>query len=149
MARFILVFFFILILISCDTKQTNNNSNKAPDTNETIIDESANEEIANEIPAEIEEKILDEIRNLPEVKQVSKYMDSIPNHERGMAFIIHPPEEGSQDFYIRAGLNGEYRFETYYHFYLDTNDYKVKIQDILEADIVDMEEWRKREERRK
>lgn len=148
MTRFILLLFFFAILTSCNKEQINNDSNVEVDTDVITNVESTEEKISNEIPAEIEEKILSTIRSLPEVEEVSKYMKSASDQKKGMAYIIQPPEEGSQDFHIRAGLNGEYRFETYYHFYINTSDYKVKIYDVIEADVVDMDEWRKREKGR-
>ncbi len=111
-----------------------------PDSSKFIVDKSISRR---------EEKILDLIRNINEVKASDKYIDSFSHHKKGIATLIFKPTKGEKNYTVQAGYNGESSFETYYNFYVDSATLQIKIQDPVDGDVVTIDEWRRREEKRK
>lgn len=92
----------------------------------------------------IEDKIIKRISRIPEVQQRSEYIDSLTDHKQGLSYLVDKLEGDNPDYYVQVGYSGEIRFETYYYFYVDTTDWSVRIEDIIEGDVVSLKEWRKR-----
>ncbi len=137
--------FLFVACHSADSDKTNGSEDSLiispkPDSSKFIVDKSVSRR---------EEKILRLIKDLKEVKASDKYIDSFSNHKKGIATLIFRPTNGLKDYNVQAGYNGDNRFETYYNFFVDSATYKIKIQDPVQGDIVPMDEWRKREEKRK
>lgn len=99
--------------------------------------------------SEKEKKILDKIALLPEFKKSNKYIDSLTDHKHGLSSMIFKPEKGEKYYYVKVGYSSPERFETYYNFYVDSTTFAINIDDVVEADIVPIAEWRKREAKRK
>ncbi|MDZ4758075.1 MAG: hypothetical protein SGJ10_08055 [Bacteroidota bacterium] len=99
--------------------------------------------------SDIENKILDKLSKLPEWVKENNYIDSFTNHKHGLAVTTEKPTTDKPDFYFRVGYNGEDRFETYFHFYVNPKTFEIKILDLLDGDIVPIAVWRKRELKRK
>ena len=92
----------------------------------------------------IEDKIIKRISRIPEVQQRSEYIDSLTDHKHGLSYMVDKLEGDNPEYYVQVGYSGEIRFETYYYFYVDTTDWSVRIEDIIEGDVVSLKEWRKR-----
>jgi len=99
--------------------------------------------------SEKEKKILDKIALLPEFKKSNNYIDSLTGHKHGLSSMIFKPEKGEKYYYVKVGYSSPERFETYYNFYVDSTTFAINIDDVVEADIVPIAEWRKREAKRK
>ena len=99
--------------------------------------------------SEKEKKILDRISLLPEFKKSNKYIDSLTDHKHGLSSMIFKPQKGEKYYYVKVGYSSPERFETYYNFYVDSTTLAINIDDAVEADIVPIAEWRKREAKRK
>jgi hypothetical protein len=91
----------------------------------------------------IKNKILDTISKLPEVINRSNYIDSLTNHKQGISLTIEKPDSGQSDYQVRAGYIGEIRFETYYNFYVNPVTLEIKIDDVVNGEIVALSKWRK------
>lgn len=69
-----------------------------------------------------------------------------------MSYIVYPETEQifSKEFYrVRAGINGKYKWEGRYVFYVKVKNLKeFYIEDTVIGDIVNMEVWRSREIKR-
>ena len=94
-------------------------------------------------------KIIDMLKKLPECRRTDKYLDSLTGHQQSLAFMIFNPEKGEKDYYVKAGFSGKERFETYYNFYVDSATMAIRIDDVVNGDLISMEEWRRREKARK
>ncbi|MCP9753103.1 hypothetical protein [Ferruginibacter sp. HRS2-29] len=99
--------------------------------------------------SEKEKKILDRIAQLPEFKKSYKYIDSLTDHKHGLSSMIFKPQKGEKFYYVKVGYSSPERFETYYNFYVDSTTFAINVDDVVEADIVPIAEWRKREAKRK
>ena len=89
----------------------------------------------------LEDKIMNAVMDLPEVKAVNAHIDSVTNHKSGVASMMDPPEQGETDYSVRVGYNGDDRFEVYYFFEINPVTLKVKIMDV--DSFIPIEDWRK------
>ncbi len=79
----------------------------------------------------LETRIIDRLMKLSFVKKSNAYIDSFSNHQHGMAFMVDSAEAGDKDIFVRAGYNGDERFETYYQFYVDPHTLEIKVYDVV------------------
>ena len=80
----------------------------------------------------LENKIIDKLLTLPFVKKTNVYIDSFSNHKHGIAFMIDKGGDSTDtDITVEAGYNGELRFETYYHFYVNPGTLEIKVLDVV------------------
>jgi uncharacterized lipoprotein len=91
---------------------------------------------------DVESKIMKVILDLPEVKEADEHIDSVTNHQHGVAAIIDDLEQGDTDYSVRVGYNGDERFEVYYFFTVNPVTLKVKILDVDSN--IPIEDWRKK-----
>ena len=77
----------------------------------------------------LENKIIDKLMKLSFVKKSDKYIDSFSNHQHGIAFMVDSLHPGETEIFVRAGYNGDERFETYYQFYVDPHSLEIKVYD--------------------
>lgn len=87
--------------------------------------------------------IEDTIFSLAEVRQKNRLVDSLTNHEHGVSLIIEKPTAQEKDYQIRVGYNSEQRFETYYNFYMNPRTKQITVDDVISAERLTLEEWRK------
>lgn len=91
----------------------------------------------------VEERIINTVMALPEAEAANRHIDSITNHQKGLASMMDEPEKGETDYSVRVGYNGDERFETYYFFYVNPSTLRVKILDVITDSIIPIEDWRK------
>ena len=89
----------------------------------------------------LENKIMNAVMDLPEVKAANAHIDSVTNHKSGVAGMVDPPEQGETDYSVRVGYNGDERFEVYYFFAVNPATLKIKIMDV--DSFIPIEDWRK------
>ena len=91
------------------------------------------------------EKALDLINNLTEVKNQSKFVDSISSNKKHLSFITDSLELNKQPYYIiKTGFNGKLHWETYTIFYINKNNCKeILVDETVSGDIISLEKWRK------
>jgi hypothetical protein len=95
-----------------------------------------------------EDKALDAVIKLQEFKDVNEQIKAITNGKQEATFIINAPSEDHSEYYIQVGYNQEQWFENMYIFIVDPKTFDVSIEDLIEGDVVPIETWRQREERR-
>lgn len=101
-----------------------------------------------QISSELENKMIARLWKLPEIESAHQHIDSFSEHTHGITFMFGLLSPDSHDVPVQAGYSGDNRFEVYYNLYVDTGNLQVKIEDIYEGDVVDMEIWRNREKLR-
>ncbi len=134
---------YIILACCCCFSACKNNKNAEP-VNE--ISDSLKTDKKPE--SDRENKILDILSKLPEWEKANNYIDSLTKHKHGLSVTTEKPSKDKPDYYIRAGYNGEERFETYFHFYVNPQTFEIKIMDLVDGDIVPLNVWRKRELKR-
>ena len=139
--------FASILFIRCN--QSDKSKTAVASDNLSFSKQDSNKLIVNKAITNKEEYILGLIKNIDEVKASDRYIDSLTNHKKGIASLIFKPAKNEKYYFIQTGYDGENRFETYYNFYVDSATYEIKIQDVIEGDIVTLNGWRKREAKRK
>jgi hypothetical protein len=92
-----------------------------------------------------EDKIIDRLYLLPEIKEKNRYIDSFTNHKHGIAFITMKKPNSKSDYYwIQAGYNSDIRFEPYYNFYVYYPKMKIEVLDPSTDKVYSLKDWRKR-----
>ena len=91
----------------------------------------------------LENKITAALLKLPFVIKSNKYIDSFSNHTHGIAFMLDEPQGKETDISVQAGYNGEQRFETYYHFFVNPKTIEIKVYDAVVDKTISVEEFLK------
>jgi len=77
-----------------------------------------------------DDKVINKILSIREVKQQSRYIDTISGHKHGIFVVILKRPKNSADYYwVQAGYNNEMRFEPYFNFYVYCPKMTVKFLD--------------------
>ena len=79
----------------------------------------------------LENRITAAIMKLSFIKKADAYIDSFSNHAHGMAFMLDSLDKAESEIYVQAGYNGDTRFETYYHFYVNPKTLEIKVLDVI------------------
>ena len=89
----------------------------------------------------LENKIIEALMKLPFVKKSDAYIDSFSNHKHGMAFMVESLAKGDKEVFVRAGYNGDERFETYYQFYVNPATMEIKVYDVVNDEKMTVKEY--------
>jgi len=135
--KYLLGFLVISGIAACN----NNDSTNTPAVDTTVKTAVADTSLKPVAPAPEKKDVLDTLYTLPFVKESNKYLDSFTKHKHGIAFIV---DTTSENYNIRAGYDGEERFETYYIFTINRKTKEIKIQDVISGDMVSPAEFEKR-----
>lgn len=79
-----------------------------------------------------ETKVVDTLSKLDFIHKKHLFIDSVTNHKHGIAFITDSLIDSNTDVFVRAGFNGEDRFETHYQFYINPSTMQIKVYDAIE-----------------
>lgn len=90
-----------------------------------------------------EQNVIDTLRQLKEIVESDKHIKSISNNRKSISFIIQGPTTSEPNFICKVGYNGKERFETYYTFAVDPITKNIQIEDVVQANRINLDEWRK------
>ena len=105
--------------------------------------DSANNYIYHVNDTTLENRITAELMKLPFVKKADTYIDSFSNHQHGMAFMLDSLDKKENEIYVQAGYNGDLRFETYFHFYVNPQTMEIKVLDVVNDKKLSVKEYLK------
>lgn len=89
-----------------------------------------------------EDQLLDSLRRISFVKESERYLDSLTNHKRGMAFIVDTVS--NNEVTVRAGYNGNpTHFETYYIFTVNPQTFDIKVLETASGNQLTVSEYEK------
>ncbi|MBO9595956.1 MAG: hypothetical protein J7599_23840 [Niabella sp.] len=88
-----------------------------------------------------EAEVMDSLRKIPFVAESHRYIDSFSHHKQGIAFLIDTISDKEVNF--RAGYNGALRFETYYFFTVDPQNFDIKVMEPVSGDQLTIAEYQK------
>jgi len=92
----------------------------------------------------LENRITDKLMTLSFVKKSDKYIDSFSNHQHGIAFMVDRGGDSSDtEVTVEAGYNGDERFETYYHFFVNPKTLEIKVLDVVNDKKLTVKEFMK------
>lgn len=91
----------------------------------------------------LKERITNALMKLPFVIKSDRYIDSISNHQHGMAFMMDNTATPGADVDVQAGYNSSERFETYYRFFVNPKTLEIKVYDVVEDKKLTLKEYLK------
>jgi hypothetical protein len=124
---------FILLLAAlwgCNNNAGTTSTEKKDSIPPTIQKDYSAGYIHNFEDTALESKITAALMKLPFVQKSNAYIDSFSNHRHGMAFMLDS-SDNKNEISVQAGYNGEERFETYYHFYVDPKTMEITVYDMV------------------
>ena len=133
-------------LLLCCLLACNSSSDKTATTNDSLSvvkKDSVSQYIHTVSDTTLEKRITDTLMTLPFVKKSDAYIDSFSHHKHGMSFMVDSLGSGDQEVFVRAGYNGDERFETYYQFYVVPNTLEIKVYDVINDAKMTVKEYMK------
>lgn len=132
----LILFTLVFLAFACNNKkQDNPETETGKDT--TAVTAPMNEE---PMPVAKEASVTDTLLTIPFIIKSNNYIDSFSNHRHGIAFITDSTE---QTYQVKAGYNGDDRFETYYDFEIDKKTGEIKVMDPVEGDYIPLKTYLK------
>lgn len=92
-----------------------------------------------------ENRIMNKLFRLPEVRASNRFIDSLTHHSHGISMrIVQRPTREKKYYIIDAGYSSEVRFENYYNFYVWPDKMIIKIVDSYTGKLLTLNEWREK-----
>lgn len=147
--KFVVLTFFFSILFSCN--QTHNHTDRTTkiDTvkkgTSISSDTSSQKKHDTDYQVDIENKIIDTIFSLTEVKKRAKYIEEETKGERHMkVWVAESPNFPAQKYYwIKVGEDNGMNLVTHFNFYVFPDSMKIMYYDSISDSIMTIKEWRK------
>src|SRR5690349_11282831 len=132
---------FSIFIFSCNNSDTKNDniSNSSSITSTQDIPPSI--QVHQPVDSVLQEKIEDSLLKLSFVKKSNDYIDSFSHHKHGIAFMA---DSADNKIIVKAGYNGDERFETYYIFTIDPKTFLIQVMDQTTSNYISIEEYLKR-----
>lgn len=131
-------FYFILISIFLGENNLIQANYNSP-INETSFFQDKNPDI---------KIMLENIAKLTEIRQLQISITKSNNESKGVSYIVDPETYYTKNkncYRVKAGINGKYRWEGIYIFYVNTKNLNdILIEDTVSGEIVSISDWRKR-----
>ena len=137
---------FLSMLLLCCLLACNSSSDKNTTTNDSLSvvkKDSVSQYIHTVSDTTLEKLITDTLMTLPFVKKSDAYIDSFSHHKHGMSFMVDSLGAGDTEVFVRAGYNGDERFETYYNFYVNPKTLGITVYDVMEDKKMTVKEYMK------
>ena len=97
-----------------------------------------------------EDEAIKIISSLPEVRKQENIIDSVTNHKHGVSYIVEDEKINKKEYIrIKTGYNGEFRWETYYIFYIDKKACSLYYYDTINGNLLTIEQWRNKSNKKK
>ncbi len=136
----------IFLIVSCNNSENQSKSISDSDktkTHETTETQSINNE---EETMTAEEKIIDKVYALPEIKERAEYIEEETNGERHLQIWIAARPEDTGDYYIvKAGEDNGFSMVTHFDFYVYPETMEIKYYDVITDSELSLAEWRRME----
>ena len=138
---------FLSLLLLCCLLACNSSGDKNTSTNDSLSvtkKDSTSQYIHTVADTTLESRITDTLLTLPFVMKSNKYIDSFSHQKHGIAFMVDSLEAGETEVYVKAGYNGDERFETYYSFYVNPKTLEIKVYDVINDARLTVKEYMKK-----
>jgi hypothetical protein len=132
-------------LICCNQiKKDGTIKNSKADTTATKAQTASDHNITKLQSDPKEDKLLNLIYNLPEVKERANYVEKQTNGERHLNItIIQTPEEpDDKSYWLKVGEDNGTNFVTHFTFSVNPDTFEVKYYDVINDTLVSLATWR-------
>ena len=134
-------FLLVLLICGCNNGDTAHPAATADSTKAGEQQDSSSHIVYNFTDTTLQAKITGTLMQLSFVKESNRYIDSINDHKKGIAFLF---DTAGHEISVMAGYNGSERFETYYNFTINPDTFMIKVLDPVSGDFVTVAEYLKR-----
>ncbi len=94
----------------------------------------------------VENKILDTVLSLPEVKSSAAYIEKRTKGKRHLASVIYRKPGNNQPYYwVKVWEDNGYSYVSWYNFYVYPKTFLIKYLDTAKDKAIDLATWRKRQ----
>ncbi|MDD3739673.1 MAG: hypothetical protein PHH30_00395 [Bacteroidales bacterium] len=147
MPRFIIFIVNILIIIfivSCNNPKDKSKSISESEKTETQ-ENTDNENLDLDDKAmTMEEKIIDKVYKLPEIKERAEYIEKETDGERYLQiWIAARPKDTGGYYIVKAGEDNGFSMVTHFDFYVYPETMEIKYYDVITDSELSLAEWRK------
>lgn len=134
----------LLILVACNTQQSQNGS---PTENDTTVAKTAPNTVNH--PLQVSQKIYRRIQSIidttPEFKQAQHIIDSATLHKAHVSFRVSPTENQADSvFTVAVGHSGNDRFEQFFTWQVDIKTRTITCVDPISGQTLSLAEYRRR-----
>jgi len=137
--RTILISVIFALVISCNGGKDKSVKSEKEQNIETV-DSAQNENVDK---SSIEDQIIDNILELPEIKERSDYIVKETNGERHLkVWIAATPKETGSYYLIKAGEDNGMSLVTHFDFYVYPETMEIKYYDVITDSQLSLSEWR-------
>lgn len=92
----------------------------------------------------LEDKILDTILSLPEVKKEAKRVEQLSHSKRHLADVIYQrPAKDFSYYWVKVWEDNGDGYATYFNFYVHPKTLEIKFYDAINDKLLDLKTWRK------
>lgn len=92
----------------------------------------------------IEDRIIDTIMKIPEVKEKAKYVEKQSHRERHLScFIYKKPSKELNYYWIKVAEDNGVNYDAHFNFYVDPKNLAIKYLDIVKDTAIDLKIWQK------
>ncbi len=93
----------------------------------------------------IENRIIDTILKLKEVKERAEYVEKVTNGKRHLGICIYKNPSKDQPYYwVKAWEDNGSNYVTHFNFYVYRRPFQIKFLDTVEDTVISLKEWRRR-----
>jgi len=94
---------------------------------------------------DIENKIVDSIIKLKEVKQRAKYIERVTNGKRHLSIVVYDtPSKEVPYYWVKAWEDNGSNYVTHFNFYVYPSPFEIKFYDTVDDTMISLKEWRRR-----
>ena len=92
----------------------------------------------------LENKILDTILSLPEVRQEEKMIEQLSKNSRHLSDVIYQrPGKDFNYYWVKVWEDNGGAYATHFNFYVHPNTLEIKFYDAINDKLLDLKTWRK------
>jgi len=138
----LILYFLLLVITGC--KQNTKSLGKPNQIDSTlhIADKKIND--TTNLVTPIENRILDTIFNLPEVKERAHYIEKETKGKRHLKVLIFqtPKENAENAYWVKAGEDNETTFVSHFNFFVFLDNLQIRFFDTAKDTLINLDTWR-------
>lgn len=137
--------YLLFILIGCNQTSKHSDKIKSVATNKTVVTSTKTKDTSSIFNENIEDKIVDTIFKLPEIKERAKYIEVQTKGKRHLkVWVADTPNFPDQKYYwIKAGEDNGTNLVTHFNFYVYPDSMRIMCYDTQSDSELTLDEWRK------
>lgn len=136
----------LIILITAIVFSCNNGNKDSKISSGIVRNDKLNKEKSEKIDKSenIEDKIIDKILDLPEIKERTAYIIKETGGQRNLKiWIVSTPDKNNNFYVVKAAEDNGMSYVTHFEFHVYPKTMEIKYYDVLSDSELSLAEWRK------